>query len=448
MTKSSGSGGHYDLLVVGFGKGGKTLAMAQARGERKVALIERDPKMYGGSCINTACVPTKTLLSATVRGLDLPAAQKVRDALIGKLNAANIELVEDAGVTVVNGQARFVGPKEVRVSGDGFTDLGITADNVVINTGSVPVWPDLPGIDGARVHDPTTVQHLQPRPAHLVIIGGGPIGLEFATLFTGQGSKVTVIDAAEKPLGQFDDDIAEVARGLLEKAGVTFISGAQVERFDEDREGGRVIVTYGEGTVTADEALVAIGRRPATDGLGLEEAGIRLGERGEVLVDEHLRTNVEGVYAVGDVKGGPQFTYVSYDDYRIVLDQLEGRGERVTTGRLLPTTTFLEPPLSTIGLSEKEARESGRAVDVREQKVAEIPIVPRPKIVGQPEGVAKFLVDPQTNLILGATLFCVDSQELINTVAIAMRHGITARGLGEGIYIHPNSSEIFNALLA
>lgn len=434
----------FDLIVVGFGKAGKTIAMKRATAGDSVALIERDPTMYGGTCINIGCVPTKKLLFETASGADFPAAVEARDTLIGALNAANLKLAEDAGVTVITGDARFLAAKEISVSA-GDDELRLTADRVIINTGSAPNWPGIPGIDGPRVYDSTTIQHITPTPRHLAIVGGGPIGLEFATLFSGQGARVTVLDSGERPLGAFDEDVAALGADLLRERGVDIITGARASGFSDT--GSSLGVSYGEEKTLVDAALVAIGRHPATAGLGLEDAGIEVGERGEVVVDTHLRTSVDGVWAVGDVTGGPQFTYISYDDHRIVLAQLEDREGHSTNERIFPTTTFLEPPLSTIGLGEQAAIDAGYDIEVRRGLIKDMPIVPRPKIVGEADGMAKFIVDKQTGLILGATLFCVDSQELINTVAVAMRHGVSAAELGDGIYTHPSTSEVFNQVL-
>lgn len=439
----------FDLIVVGFGKAGKTIAMNRAAAGKNVALVERDPGMYGGACINIACVPTKKLLTDTARGVGWTEAINARDELVGQLNATNLQLAEDAGVTVINGRARFTGPREVTVTAPDSGELVLDAPAVVINTGSTPAWPDLPGIDGERIFDSTSLQHTRPAPRHLAIVGGGPIGLEFATLFTGQGAEVTVLDSNEAPLHNFDTDVAETGRELLERRGVTFRNNARAAGFTPQDDAVTVRYTVGdaEESLTADAVLLAIGRRPATDGLGLDVAGIDVDDTGAVVVDEHLRTSVDGVFAVGDVNGGPQFTYVSNDDHRIVVDQLAGAGKRSTCGRIIPTTTFTEPPLATVGMGENQAQESGRSFTVHSQKMAEMPIVPRPKILDQPEGMAKFLVDDDTDEILGATLYCVDAQELINTVAVAMRHGVTATELGQGIYTHPTSSEVFNQLL-
>lgn len=429
-------GTEFDLIVVGFGKAGKTIAMKRSAAGDKVALIEQSPQMYGGTCINVGCIPTKKLLFETASGKDFPDAVVARDQLIGKLNAKNLAMATDKGVTVIDGKATFTASHEITVT-SGSDTLVLYAPTIVINTGSTPVIPNVPGTDNPHVFDSTGIQHISPLPKHLAIIGGGPIGLEFATLFSGQGSKVTIIDRGELPLKNFDREVAELAKTDLEARGITFLNNAELTGFSGD-----LTIALKDRDIDADAALIAIGRRPATDGLGLEQAGIKTGTRGEVLVDAHLRTNIDGIFAVGDVNGGPQFTYVSYDDHRIVLDQLAGTGKKSTAHRLIPTTTFIEPPLSTIGDNTE-----GENVVVKKALIADMPIVPRPKIINQPHGMVKFFVDKQSDALLGATLYCADSQELINTVALAMRHGVTASEFGDGIYTHPATSEIFNQLL-
>lgn len=429
-------GTEFDLIVVGFGKAGKTIAMKRSAAGDKVALIEQSPQMYGGTCINVGYIPTKKLLFETATGKDFPDAVVARDQLIGKLNAKNLAMATDKGVTVIDGKATFTASHEITVT-SGSDTLVLYAPTIVINTGSTPVIPNVPGTDNPHVFDSTGIQHISPLPKHLAIIGGGPIGLEFATLFSGQGSKVTIIDRGELPLKNFDREVAELAKTDLEARGITFLNNAELTGFSGD-----LTIALKDHDLLADAALLAIGRRPATDGLGLEQAGIKTGTRGEVLVDAHLRTNIDGIFAVGDVNGGPQFTYVSYDDHRIVLDQLAGTGKKSTAHRLIPTTTFIEPPLSTIGDNTE-----GENVVVKKALIADMPIVPRPEIINQPHGMVKFFVDKQSDALLGATLYCADSQELINTVALAMRHGVTASELGDGIYTHPATSEIFNQLL-
>ena len=462
-----------DLLVIGFGKAGKTLAMKRGAAGDRVALVELDPKMHGGTCINIACVPTKTLLTSARRWRESQAAdpgadkgsaaddaaftraQDHRDAFIAKLNAANTKMVEGKGVTIVTGKAEFVGERQVRVVG-GEDELTITGETVVINTGAEPIMPKIPGIDSPRVVDSTAIQHVSPRPQRLVIIGAGPIGLEFATMFSsaGFGSEVTVLNREEDILPRVDADVRDSVREQLDAAGITIVGGAEVTAIDSGQDYATVRYSKdGQDQATkADAVLVAIGRKPRTAGLGLEKAGVKVGERGEIVVDEHRRTSADGVYAAGDVVGGPQFTYVSFDDFRIIASDRWGDGSRTAEGRLIPTTTFLEPPLSQVGMSEEEAAKDvesrGHTLDVRAGNVAELAVVPRPKILGQAAGRVKFLVDKEDDRILGATLYCVDSQELINTVALAMRENIAASALGGGIYTHPATSEVFNALLA
>ncbi len=453
-----------DVIVLGFGKAGKTIAMKRGRAGDRVAIVEQSPQMYGGTCINVGCVPTKTLLTSAHRhriggGEDhagaFAAARRHRDEFVARLNAANKEMVVDSGVRVIDGHGRFTGPNTVEVTG-GAEALTLTAPTIVINTGAVPVLPDVPGVDLDRVVDSTAVQRLPEPPAHLAVVGGGPIGLEFATMFAQFGSRVTVLDGSEAFLGRYDRDIAGAVRTDLEAQGIEIVGGARVTGFAATADG--VSVRYGGGggedsAVEADYALLAIGRRPNTEGLNLQAAGVEVTERGAVRVDEHLRTSEPGIYAAGDVTGGPQFTYISYDDHRIILEDRWGTGAvpRSAAGRLFPTTTFLNPPLSQIGMGEQEAREEaarrGHTLAVRARDIADIAIMPRPKILGQPQGRAKFLVDEEEDRILGATLYCVDSQELINTVAVAMHHGVPASELGAGIYTHPSSSEVFNALL-
>lgn len=436
------------------GKAGKSLARALGSAGRAVVLVEQSEQMYGGTCINVACVPTKALVhqAARRRSSDAPAdwftsAVETRDALTGRMRARNEALLDEVdAVTVLDGRARFVGPREVEVT-TATGALRVSAEHVVISTGTRPAWPDLPGATLPRVHDSTSIQHVDPFPERLLVVGAGFIGLEFAGMFAGFGSEVTVLNSAERLLPGEDEDVAASVAATLADAGIHVHHGVQATGFRDD--GDEVVVQYGDRELSADAVLLATGRTPATDDLGLDAAGIEVDDRGFVTVDEHLRTSVEGVFAVGDVNGGPQFTYISYDDHRIVLDQLTGAGTRRTTDRVaVPTTTFLTPPLSRVGLSEAVAREHGLHVRVAAKDVAAIAAMPRPKIVGEAHGRIKFVVEADTDLVLGATLFCVDSQELVNLVALAMRAGVTATALRDGIWTHPSTTEAMNEVLA
>lgn len=447
-----------DVLVIGWGKGGKTLAGALGRAGRRVAVVERSRRMYGGGCINIACVPTKALVHSaeTRRGADDPqawfdAAVAGRDALTDRLRARNHAiLAEVETVTLIDGEASFTGPREVVVT-TGDERLAVRAETVIINTGTVPARPDIPGATGQRVHDSVTIQHAQPLPQRLVVVGAGYVGLEFAGMFAHFGSRVTVVARGARLLPDEDPDVAAAVQSLLEESGVQFVLGARTERIEESAESATVHLATAGGSrgLPADAVLLATGRRPTTAGLGLAAAGIDVDQRGYIVVDDRLRTSAAGVFAVGDVNGGPQFTYISLDDYRIVLDQLTGDGTRTTSDRVaVPSAVFLTPPLARVGLTETQARAQGRAVRVATRNIADIAAMPRPKILGETHGLVKVVVDADTDLVLGATVFGVDSQEVINLVALAMRAGVTAATLRDGIWTHPSSTEALNEVLA
>lgn len=367
-----------DLLVIGWGKAGKTLAGKYAAAGRSVAIVERSPSMYGGTCINVACVPTKDLVvSAEARREgDDPAtyfadAVAGRDALVEKLNAANYGMLADLDdVTVVDGTARFTAPRTVVVdTAEG--DVEITGETVIIGAGAVPATLPVPGADGPRVYDSTTIQHVAPLPRRLVVVGAGFIGLELASMFTAFGSQVTVLDGGDRLLPRMDEDVAAAVQASFEERGITVRLGVQVTEV-VDSEGGARVRTDG-GDHDADAVVVAVGRRPMSDELGLAAAGVEVDDKGFVIVDDQLRTSDPDVFAVGDINGGPQFTYISYDDHRIVWDALQGKGARRRSDRVaVPTTTFITPPLSHVGMNEAEARESGREVLVASAPVAKI----------------------------------------------------------------------------
>lgn len=446
-----------DLLVIGWGKAGKTLARGQALAGRKVVLVEVDQQMVGGTCINVACVPTKALVHRAANRANRPAddyfrdSLNFRDQLTSKLRAANYAMVDDVeGTTVLFGAAAFEGPNQVRVSGaDG--DWLVNATQIVINTGSTPVWLPIDGLaDSAHVIDSTGAQFLEELPERLLVLGGGRIGLEMAEIFARFGSQVTVLEVGERLLPTEDADVAASVTQAMTDAGVQFVLGAKLLSVRDEADGvlAKVSTPDGEQELSAAKLLVATGRRPLTDGLQLDRAGIQLGDRGEVVVDEYLRTNVPGIWAVGDVNGGPQFTYISYDDHRIVAPQLAGRLGASTNDRVaVPNTLFLTPPLGRVGLSEDEARAQGLDILVKSKPVAKIAMMPRPKAIQETHGLIKIIVDAQTDLILGAAWHSVDAQEVINMMALAIRAGVTAAELRDGIWIHPSTVEALNEVL-
>jgi pyruvate/2-oxoglutarate dehydrogenase complex dihydrolipoamide dehydrogenase (E3) component len=288
-------------------------------------------------------------------------------------------------------------------------------------------------------------------PRRLAIIGGGNVGLEFASVYAQFGSDVTVLEESGRLFAHEDDDVATAAISLLLDAGVNIRTGAHVTGIEDHAETAVVSYTHdgAEAAVEAEAVLIAVGRVPATLGLGLHDAGVHTTERGAVVVDDHLRSSRPHIYAVGDVNGGPQFTYISHDDSRIVLDQLVGTGARSTGDRVaVPYTVFLTPPLARVGMTERQAVEAGRSVDVAAKRIEDIAGMPRSEIMDDTRGLMKFVIDADTDEILGAALLCIDSQELINLVAMAMRQHVTASELRDTIFTHPTSTEAIGEVLS
>ena len=447
-----------DLVVIGFGKGGKTLAATLGKQGKRVVMIERSERMYGGTCINIGCVPTKSMV---FRAEQLAGHRPEPDAyetavhatasLTAGLRAANFTMLDSIPTTtVLTGPARFSDPRTLEVRLDDQT-VTVTGQTIVVGTGSEPVWPDIDGLQGnSRAVTSTDLLETEELPARLVVLGGGYVGLEFAAMFAAYGSDVTVVEKHAAILGAEDDDVAECARDVLTRAGVTFLTSARVTSVDDGADASTVHVSVAGSTRSrpADKILVALGRRPVTAGLGLADAGIDTRSDGSIVVDERLRTSQPHVFAVGDVNGGPQFTYVSLDDYRIVLDQLQGNGTRTTADRsAVPYTLFMTPPLARVGMTQRDAQAAGGDITVASMRVADMATVPRARIVSETDGMMKVIVDAATDRILGAALLSYDSHEVVNLVALAIRHGITATALRDGIYTHPSMSEAFNQLL-
>ncbi|MFI5592206.1 dihydrolipoyl dehydrogenase family protein [Amycolatopsis sp. NPDC051758] len=444
-----------DVLVIGFGKGGKTAAHTLAAAGKRVVMVERSANMYGGTCPNVGCVPTKMLVHySNARRLEDDAQQFFATSIAGvraltsAFRAGNFESLDGRETaTVITGTARFVDPHTVAV-GEGDDRITVTAPTILVNTGSEPVVPPIPGLAGSKhLVSSTELTKAATLPERLVVVGGGYLGLEFASIYQRFGTHVTVVEAAGRLLPREDEDIAATAREILEGDGIRIITGAKVTQVTDS--GAVAVVEYtkdGERhTVEASALLPATGRRPVTEDLRLDAAGVRTRPNGAIEVDEYLRTSQPHIYALGDVNGGPQFTYVSLDDARIVLDQLLGQGKRTTADRVaVPRTLFLTPPLATVGLTEREARAQGLNIKVSREKVADIIAMPRAYTVEETRGVMKFVVDADTDLILGAALLSIDAQEIVNTVALAMRHHITATELRNSIYTHPSSTEALN----
>ena len=434
----------YDLLVIGFGKAGKTLAAKMATQGKKVALVERSKAMYGGTCINIGCLPTKSLYVSAEKGLSFEDAMLEKNSMTARLNGKNYAGVSGASVDIIDAEASFLSNKVVQIqAGDDRQE--ITADTIVINTGAVSNILPIPGLlDTKHVYDSTGIQNLDHAPKRLGILGGGNIGLEFAGIYRQLGSQVTVLDAADQLLPRLDPAFAKLAKEYMEEDGIVFQQGVRTSLIKN--EGEEVVVETDKGNFTFDALLYATGRKPNIQPLQLENTDIELTDRGAIKVNDHLETSVPGVFAVGDVNGGPQFTYVSLDDFRIVYSYLMGDGSYTLSQRAnVPTTIFLNPPLSHVGMTEKEALEAGLPVGSKEMAVA---AMPRAHVNADLRGLFKAVVNTETKEILGVTLFAEGAEEMINIVTVAMDNKIPYTYFTKQIFTHPTLAENFNDLFA
>ncbi|PCF49287.1 hypothiocyanous acid reductase MerA [Staphylococcus delphini] len=435
----------YDLIVVGFGKAGKTLAKFAAQQGKKVAVIEKSAEMYGGTCINIGCIPSKVLVHDGVEAASFNDAMQRKRDVVSALNNKNYHnLADEDTVDVINMTASFKSAHEVDLlNAQGDTVKTIEGTNIVINTGAKSVIPNIKGIDTSkRVYDSKAIMDLTQQPKRLVIVGGGYIALEFASIFANFGTEVTVLERADHILKKEDEAIAKQVTEDLTQKGIQFVFDAETEAIQDEADVTKVVTS--QGTFEADAVLVATGRKPNTEGLNLEAAGVQLGKRGEVVVNDKLQTSVDHIYAVGDVNGGLQFTYISLDDFRIVKSQLFGDGQRTFEQRgAVPYTMFIDPPMSRVGMTAAEAREKG--YEVLENQVP-VNTMPRHKINNDTRGLFKAVVDAKSGQVLGATLYGQQSEELINIVKLAIDQQLPYAVLRDNIYTHPTMAESFNDL--
>jgi pyruvate/2-oxoglutarate dehydrogenase complex dihydrolipoamide dehydrogenase (E3) component len=455
---------HYDAVVIGSGQGGNPLAGALAGAGRKTAVIEREH--VGGTCINEGCTPTKTMVaSAKVAYLDRRSAdygvrngpvnvdmvevRRRKRAIVDTFRGGSEQRLEDAeNLQLIRGEARFTGPKELEVRLDRGEAVRISAENVFINVGARPGSVPVDGLDAVPTLDSTKIMELDEVPEHLLVLGGGYVGIEFAQMFRRFGSEVTVVQRGPQLLSREDADVAEAVAEILHGDGVEVLLDTEAQGVRQDESGGiRLTVNEaaGERTLSGSHLLVAAGRPPNTDLLNLEAAGIETDERGFVEVNERLETNVPGVYALGDAKGGPAFTHISYDDYRVIEANLLNGANATIADRLVPYTVFIDPQLGRVGLSEAEAREQGR--DVR---VASIPMsyVPRALEMDESRGMMKAVIDGETSEILGCAILGVEGGEIMAMIQIAMMGKLPYTALRDGVFAHPTLAESLNKLFA
>ncbi|MFU2222442.1 FAD-containing oxidoreductase [Streptococcus pluranimalium] len=430
----------YDLIIIGFGKAGKTLAGKMASLGKKVALIEKDKKMYGGTCINIGCIPTKTLIHAAEEGLSFQEMMELKETVVSRLNGKNKNVLTGAGVDLYDAHAYFTGNKTIEIE-QGADKETLTAETIVINTGAVSNAFPIPGLlESKNVVDSTGIQNLEKTPEKMAVIGGGNIGLEFANLYANLGSQVVVYENSPKILGRYEPEAAELAQEYMEEDGVSFRLGASVESLANDGEA--VVITADGQSDSYDVVLYALGRKPATEDLGLENTDIKVTDRGAIEVNDYLESSVPGVYAVGDVNGGLQFTYTSLDDFRIVFGQLTGNSDYKRSDRInVPNTLFIKPALAQVGMTEAQAKESGLPYKTNSLPVAGMP---RGHVNNDLRGLYKVVVNTETNEILGATLFGTNSEEIINLIKLAMDNKVPYTYIKNQVFTHPTMAENLN----
>ena len=380
--------------------------------------------------------------------VDMAAVQQRKRDLVNGLRGFAESMIENAqGVDLVRGEASFTGPKsiEVRLNEGGIRQL--TADTIFIDTGARPGKPPIPGLDSVPILDSTSILELDTLPEHLLVIGGGYIGVEFSQMFRRFGSQVTIVQSQKQLMEREDPDVAEEVANILREDGIEIFLQASALKVEPAGHGGIQLTVstpdQENHILTGSHLLVATGRVPNTEKLNLAAAGIKASENGAIQVDERLETNVPGVFVLGDVKGGPAFTHVAYNDFRILRTNLLEGGNATTTGRIVPNTVFIDPQLGRVGLTETEARAQGRNI-----RVAKLPMsmVLRALDVGEPRGFMKAIVDADTNQILGATILGIEGGEIMAVVQVAMMGNLPYTALRDGMFSHPTLAEALNYL--
>src|SRR6516165_1339733 len=451
----------FDALVLGSGQAANPLCYALAGAKLRTALVEREH--VGGTCINEGCTPTKTMVaSARVaylarRGadygvhcgpvaVDMAQVRRRKQAIVEDFRTGGQRKLEEAeNVELIFGGGRFTAPRvlEVTLRAGGVRTL--TADAIFINTGDRPARPALDGLDTVAALDSTSIMELGAVPEHLLILGGGYIGLEFGQMFRRFGSTVTVVQLGKQLLAREDPDVAEEVHKVLQEDGIEVLLQTEATRVQAAARG--VVLQLrgpaGDRTVAGSHLLVAVGRVPNSDRLNLGAAGVQVDARGFIPVNDRLETNVAGIYALGDIKGGPAFTHISYDDYRIIRNNLLRGGQSTTRDRFVPYTVYIDPQLGRIGLTEQEARAQGRTI-----RVAKIPTswVARALEMAEPRGFIKAVVDVETRQILGAAVLAVEGGEIMSMLEIAMMGKLPYTALEDGIFAHPALAEGLNTL--
>jgi pyruvate/2-oxoglutarate dehydrogenase complex dihydrolipoamide dehydrogenase (E3) component len=453
---------HFEVLVVGSGAGGKLIAWHLAHSGQRTAVVER--RWIGGSCPNIACMPTKNEISSarvahlarhaaqygTTAGpvaIDMGAVRKRKREMVERQVAAHLHNYKATGAELIMGSGRFAGPKTLEVTlNDGGTRL-LSADKIFLNLGTHAVVPGVSGLDAARPLTHVEALELDRLPSHLLVIGGGYAGLEFAQAFRRFGSDVTVIEVGPKILAREDLDVAQEMQRILEEEGIEIVAGAELRQV-RGRSGDQVSVVVrtrsGERTIEGSDILVSAGRIPNTSGIGLKEAGIELDDRGYIRVNERLETSVPNVWAMGECAGSPQFTHISEDDFRVVRDNLAGVPHS-TRDRLVPYCMFTDPPLARVGLGEEEAKRRGIGA-----RVVRLPMdsVLRAQATDERQGFMKALVAEDDDRILGFAMIGAEAGEVLAAVHLAMLAGISYSTLADAPFAHPTMAEGLSSLFS
>jgi pyruvate/2-oxoglutarate dehydrogenase complex dihydrolipoamide dehydrogenase (E3) component len=451
----------YDAIIIGAGQAGVPLSRELAGKGWKTALVERSH--VGGTCINEGCTPTKTMVaSARVaylarRGADYgvntgeitvdlaKVRQRKRDIVESFRGGGEKRLKATENLDLLMGEARFTGAKTLDVFLADET-RSITAEHIFINVGARPSIPQFEGMDCVSVLDSTSIMELDKVPEHLIVVGGGYIGLEFGQMFRRFGSKVTIVQRGERLLGREDDDVADEVAKIMRQDEIEVLLNTTTVKVEQPATGSinlTVKTPEGERTIKGTHLLMAAGRTANTDKLNLAATGVTTDKRGMIPVNERLETNVAGIYALGDVNGGPAFTHISYDDYRIIRTNLLEKGHATTTNRYIPYTVFIDPQLGRVGLTETEARQQGRKI-----RVAKMPMssVARALEVDEDRGLMKVIVDADTSQIIGAAILGIEGGEIMSMLQIAMMGKVPFETLKDATFAHPTLAESLNNL--
>jgi pyruvate/2-oxoglutarate dehydrogenase complex dihydrolipoamide dehydrogenase (E3) component len=448
----------YDAIIIGTGQAGPSLAVRLANAGMKTAIVER--KRFGGTCVNTGCIPTKTLIASAraahvVRhaseygvmtagsiAVDMKKVKDRKDAVVRQSNEGLEKWLKSTqDVTVYEEHARFAGAHQVRVG-----DELLEADKIFINVGGRASTPPLPGLDQVSYLNNSTMMDVDFLPEHLIVIGGSYVGLEFAQMYRRFGSEVTIVEMGPRLIQREDDDVSEAIKTILESEGIKMRLSAECIALEKrgDKVAVNVDCTSGDKIVIGSHALLAVGRVPNTDDLGLEDAGIALNQRGYIQVDDQLRTNVPGIYALGDCNGRGAFTHTAYNDYEIVAANLLDGDQRRVSDRITAYALYIDPPLGRAGMTEAEVRKSGRKALLGKRPMAR---VGRAVEKGETQGFMKVLVDAETKEILGASLLGIECDEVIHSILDVMYAKAPYTVIQRAMHIHPTVTELIPTLL-